>query len=101
MNIVFQNKLGEHVLIELIQNEIPSPILLASYEAPAKYFLYPHSWDRLEYTGLRRYILLNRTVEFPGISPSFEFSTSPYVDDVTGLTLPTTDRRRDFQFVRL
>ena len=73
---------------------------MASYEASAKDFLYPYSWDRLEYTGLRRYVLLNRTVEFPGISPSFEFSTSPSVDDVTGLPLPSTTYRRQTKTVR-
>ena len=62
-------------------------MVLASYEVLAKDFLYPYSWDRIEYTGLRRYVLLNRTIDFPGISPSFEFSTSPSVDDVTGLSL--------------
>ncbi|CAF0814455.1 unnamed protein product [Rotaria sordida] len=83
----------EHVLIELIQKDIPSPILLASYEARAKDFLYPHSSNRIEYTGLRRYVLLARTIDFPGISPCFEFSTTPSIDDITGLTLPTTIRR--------
>ncbi|CAF1426305.1 unnamed protein product [Rotaria magnacalcarata] len=97
---ILQRLEREHVLIELIQNDIPSPILLASFEAPAKTFLYPYSWDRLEYTGLRRYVLLNRTVEFPGISPSFEFSTSPYVDDVTGLTLSTTKIPRELKFTK-
>ncbi len=82
--------LGEHVLIELIQKDFPTPILLANYETTAKDFLYPYSWDRIEYTGLRRYVLLSRTINFPGISPSFEFSTSPSIDDVTGLTLTST-----------
>ncbi|CAF0984038.1 unnamed protein product [Rotaria sp. Silwood1] len=87
----------EHVLIELIQNDIPSPILLASYEIRAKDFLYPYSSNRIEYTGLRRYILLTRTIDFPGISPSFEFSTSPSIVDVTGLTLPTTKTRGEIK----
>jgi len=58
---------------------------LASYETSAKDFLYPYSSDRIQYTGLRRYILLSRTIDFPGISPSFEFSVSPSIDDVTGI----------------
>ncbi|CAF0793374.1 unnamed protein product [Adineta ricciae] len=97
---VIQRLEREHVLIELIQKDFPTPILLASYEASAKDFLYPYSWDRLEYTGLRRYVLLNRTVEFPGISPSFEFSTSPSVDDVTGVPLPSTTYRRQTKTIR-
>ena len=67
---------------------------MASYETTAKEFLYPYSWDRIEYTGSRRYVLLTRTVDFPGISPSFEFSTSPSIDDVTGLSLTSTKRRQ-------
>ncbi|CAF2403414.1 unnamed protein product [Rotaria sp. Silwood2] len=88
----------EHILIELIQNDIPSPILLASYETRAKDFLYPYSSNRIEYTGLRRYVLLTRTIDFPGISPSFEFSTSPSVIDVTGLTLSTTKTHGEIKF---
>jgi hypothetical protein len=91
-------------LIELIQKDIPSPILLASYETTARDFLYPYSSDRIEYTGLRRYVLLSRTIDFPGISPSFEFSTSPSLDDVTGLSLtsPANNRRqaRTVRFLR-
>jgi len=77
--------IGEHVLIELLQSGTPSPVILASYETSAKDFLYPYSSDRIQYTGLRRYILLSRTIDFPGISPSFEFSVSPSIDDVTGI----------------
>jgi hypothetical protein len=92
--------LGEHVLIELIQNDVPSPILLASYETTAKDFLYPYSSDRIEYTGLRRYVLLSRTIDFPGISPSLEFSTSPSIDDVTGISLTSTNNRRQTRTVK-
>jgi hypothetical protein len=67
---------------------------LASYETTAKDFLYPYSWARIEYMGLRRYVLLSRTIDFPGISPSFEFSTSPSIDDVTGLSLTATKNGR-------
>jgi hypothetical protein len=77
--------IGEHVLIELLQSGTSSPVVLASYETSAKDFLYPYSSDRIQYTGLRRYILLSRTIDFPGISPSFEFSVSPSIDDVTGI----------------
>jgi hypothetical protein len=74
---------------------------LASYETTAKEFLYPYSWDRVEYTGLRRYVLLSRTIDFPGISPSFEFSTSPSIDDVTGLSLTSpTNRRQTIKTVK-
>lgn len=92
--------IGEHVLIELIQNDLPTPILLASYEATAREFLYPYSADRVTYTGLRRYVLMTRTIDFPGISPSLEFSTSPSVDDVTGLSLTSTGNRRQTRNVR-
>ena len=84
----------------MIQTDLPTPILLASYETTAKDFLYPYSSDRIEYTGLRRYILLNRTIDFPGISPSLEFSTSPSIDDVTGLSLTTNGYRRQTKTVR-
>ncbi|UJR20723.1 hypothetical protein I4U23_023845 [Adineta vaga] len=97
---VIQRLEREHVLIELIQKDFPTPILLASYEASAKDFLYPYSWDRLEYTGLRRYVLLNRTIEFPGISPSFEFSTSPSIDDVTGVPSSPTNYRGQTKTIR-
>ena len=96
----YLNNVGEHILIELIQNDVPSPILLASYETTAKDFIYPYSSDRIEYAGLRRYVLLTRTVDFPGISPSFEFSTSPSIDDVTGLTLTSTSNRRQTRTVK-
>jgi len=62
-----------------------SPVILASFETSAKDFLYPYSYERVQYTGLRRFILLNRTVDFPGVSPSFEFTVSPSVDDISGL----------------
>jgi len=81
-------------LIELIQTGIPSPVVLASYETSAKEFLYPYSYDRVQYTGLRRYILLSRTVDFPGISPSFEFSVSPSIDDVTGIKRAMKTRKQ-------
>ncbi|CAF0732099.1 unnamed protein product [Adineta steineri] len=74
----------EHVLIELLQSNGSSPILLASYETSAKDFLYPHSWDRIEYTGSRRYVLLSRTIEFPGVSPSFEFTLNPCLNEGSG-----------------
>jgi hypothetical protein len=81
-------------LIELLQTGVSSPIVLASYETSAKDFLYPYSYDRVQYTGLRRYILLSRTVDFPGVSPSFEFSVSPSVDDVTGIKRAMRTRKR-------
>ncbi len=62
---------------------------MASYETSAKDFLYPHSWERIQYTGLRRYVLLSRTIDFPGVSPSFEFTVSPSVDDITGFRKAT------------
>jgi hypothetical protein len=80
-------------LIELLQSAVPSPVLLASYETSAKDFLYPYSYDRVQYTGLRRYILLNRTIDFPGISPSFEFTVSPSIDDVSGIKKATKTRK--------
>ena len=72
---------GEHVLIELLQANGSAPTVLASYETSAKDFLYPYSWDRIQYTGLRRYVLLSRTVDFPGVSPSFEFTVSPSIQE--------------------
>lgn len=91
---------GEHVLIEFIQKDLPSPILLASYETTAREFLYPYSADRVTYMGLRRYVLLTRTIDFPGISPSLEFSTSPSIDDVTGLSITSPSNRRQARTVR-
>jgi hypothetical protein len=85
--------IGEHVLIELLQTGISSPVVLASYETSAKDFLYPYSYDRVQYTGLRRYVLLSRTIDFPGVSPSFEFSVSLSVDDVTGIKRATKARK--------
>ncbi|UJR28900.1 hypothetical protein I4U23_010118 [Adineta vaga] len=79
----------EHVLIELLQANGSSPILLASYETSAKDFLYPHSWERIQYMGLRRYVLLSRTIDFPGVSPSFEFTVSPSIDETRGLRKST------------
>lgn len=58
---------------------------MASYETSAKEFLYPYSAVRIQYTGLRRYIILNRTLEFPGTNPSLEFTVSPSVDDISGI----------------
>lgn len=81
-------------MIELLQTGVSSSVVLASYETSAKEFLYPYSYDRVQYTGLRRYILLNRTIDFPGISPSFEFSVSPSIDDVTGLKRAMKTRKQ-------
>jgi hypothetical protein len=67
---------------------------LANYESSAKDFLYPYSYDRVQYTGLRRYILLNRTIDFPGVSPSFEFSVSPSIDDITGIRKAIKTRKQ-------
>ncbi|CAF0971233.1 unnamed protein product [Adineta ricciae] len=71
----------EHVLVELLQANGSAPTVLASYETSAKDFLYPYSWDRIQYAGLRRYVLLSRTVDFPGVSPSFEFTVSPSIQE--------------------
>ena len=40
-------------------------------------------------------------LSFQGISPSFEFSASPSIDDVTGLPMPPTKFRRQTKTVRL
>lgn len=69
-------------------------MVLARYETSAKDFLYPYSYDRVQYTGLRRYILLNRTIDFPGVSPSLEFSVSPSIDDVTGIRRAMRTRKQ-------
>lgn len=76
-------------------------MVLASYEVVAKDFLYPYLSNPIEYTGLRRYVLLTRTIDFPGISPSFEFSTSPTVDDITGLSLGGKTTGRQARTVRV
>ncbi|CAF3135132.1 unnamed protein product [Rotaria sp. Silwood2] len=83
---IIQRLAREHALFELLQTNVPSPVILASYETSAKDFLYPYSYDRVQYTGLNRYILLSRTVDFPGIAPSLEFTVSPSIDDVTGIS---------------
>ncbi len=59
---------------------------MASYETSAKDFLYPYSTARIQYAGVRRQILLGRTIDFPGVAPSLEFIVSPSVDDATGIT---------------
>ena len=84
-SIIIENYLGEHVLIELLQAHIPSPIILATYETSAKEFLYPYSTSLLQYVGLPRGLLLTRTVDFPGITPSLQITVSPSLVDVTGL----------------
>ncbi|CAF2111466.1 unnamed protein product [Rotaria magnacalcarata] len=81
---IIQRLQREHVLIELLQANGSSSVLLASYETNAKDFLHPYSSDRIQYVGLRRYVVLSRTIDFPGISPSLEFSVSPSVDAMTG-----------------
>lgn len=85
--------LGEHVLIELLESGSSTPVVLASYETSAKDFLYPYSYDRVQYTGLRRFILLNRTINFPGVSPSFEFTVSPSVDEISGIAKATKTKK--------
>jgi len=81
---VLQRLEREHVLIELVQSHVPSSILLANYETSAKDFLYPYSAERIQYVGLRRYLLLSRTIDFPGVSPSFEFTVSPSFIELGG-----------------
>ncbi|CAF4731547.1 unnamed protein product [Rotaria socialis] len=71
---IIQRLQREHVLIELLQANGSSSVLLASYETSAKDFLHPYSSNRIQYVGLRRYVVLSRTIDFPGISPSLEFS---------------------------
>ena len=66
---------------------------MATYETSAKHFLYPYSYDRVQYTGLHRYILLSRTVNFPGVAPSLEFTVSPSIDDVTGIAKSIKTRK--------
>ncbi|CAF0895959.1 unnamed protein product [Rotaria sp. Silwood1] len=82
---IIQRLAREHVLFELLQTNVPTPVILASYERSAKDFLYPYSHDRVQYTGLNRYIILNRTIDFPGITPSLEFTVNASVDDITGI----------------
>ncbi|CAF5182370.1 unnamed protein product, partial [Rotaria sp. Silwood1] len=82
---IIQRLAREHVLFELLQTNVPTPVILASYERSAKDFLYPYSYDRVQYTGLNRYIILSRTIDFPGITPSLEFTVNASVDDITGI----------------
>jgi hypothetical protein len=67
---------------------------LASYETSAKDFLYPHSSERTHYTGGRRHILLSRTIDLSGVSPTLEFMVSLAIDDVTGIISAAKPRRQ-------
>ncbi|CAF3610539.1 unnamed protein product [Rotaria sordida] len=90
---IIQRLEREHILFELLQTNVSSPVILATYETSTKDFLYPYSYDRVQYTGLHRYILLSRTVNFPGAAPSLEFTVSPSIDDVTGIAKSIKTRK--------
>lgn len=81
------------MLIELMQASTPSPVVLATYETSAKEFLYPFSTSRVQHVGLRRNVLLSRTIDFPGVTPSLEFIVSPSVDDVSGIAAAKKTRK--------
>ncbi|XP_013398524.1 spermatogenesis-associated protein 6 [Lingula anatina] len=81
----------EHVLFELIQltDLEQGGTLLASYENNTRDFLYPSPSLAPTYGTQDREVLMERTLEFPGISPKIEFSTKttiketryPYAED--------------------
>ncbi|CAF0802820.1 unnamed protein product [Didymodactylos carnosus] len=89
----------EHILIELVQISVNSSydtVVLASFETSAKEFLYPNSYARPQYHGLKRYVLLSRTIDFPGISPSFEFCTTTSITEITGIEQNTLKSNNTF-----
>lgn len=67
----------ELVIFELLQlsEYCSGAVRLASYSCNAKDFLFPYPSLAPCYASTSREILLNRTIDFPGISPKLEFMT--------------------------
>ncbi|CAH1773724.1 unnamed protein product [Owenia fusiformis] len=94
----------EHVMMELIQvSEYGVGRVLATYEENAREFLYPYPTYGPVYGTTDRELLMERTIDFPGISPKVEFSTKTTIKqtktyyDANNSDLAMTSTDEDFQ----
>ncbi|XP_043555175.1 spermatogenesis-associated protein 6 isoform X4 [Chiloscyllium plagiosum] len=66
---------------ELIQLTPPVGETLAVYEQNTREFLYPGRKLTPSYPGMDRELLMKRSVDFPGIAPRLEFSTTSIIKE--------------------
>ncbi|ELU16178.1 hypothetical protein CAPTEDRAFT_184083 [Capitella teleta] len=85
VNSCFSLLTGMKVLIELIQfsDLYAGGRLLAYYEGSVRDFLYPFPSYSPTYGTTDRELLLERSLDFPGISPKLEFSTKTVIQETS------------------
>ncbi|XP_078417284.1 spermatogenesis-associated protein 6 isoform X3 [Cetorhinus maximus] len=66
---------------ELIQLTPPAGETLAIYEQNTREFLYPGRRLTPSYPGMDRELLMKRSIDFPGIAPRLEFSTTSIIKE--------------------
>ncbi|XP_067893259.1 spermatogenesis-associated protein 6 isoform X3 [Heterodontus francisci] len=66
---------------ELIQLTPPVGETLAIYEQNTREFLYPGHKLTPSYPGMDRELLMKRSIDFPGIAPRLEFSTTSIIKE--------------------
>ncbi|XP_038650228.1 spermatogenesis-associated protein 6 isoform X1 [Scyliorhinus canicula] len=66
---------------ELIQLTPPVGETLAIYEQNTREFLYPGHRLTPSYPGMDRELLMKRSIDFPGIAPRLEFSTTSIIKE--------------------
>lgn len=83
----------ELVVFELLQlsEYCSGAVRLASYSCNAKDFLFPYPSLAPSYVSTSREILLNRTIDFPGISPKLEFITVTNIKESVSPELDALD----------
>ncbi|CAG2212821.1 SPATA6 [Mytilus edulis] len=83
----------ELVIFELLQMSeyCEGAVRLASYSCNAKDFLFPYPSLAPCYASTAKEILLNRTIDFPGISPKLEFITVTNIKESVSPELDALD----------
>ncbi|XP_052066718.1 spermatogenesis-associated protein 6-like isoform X6 [Mytilus californianus] len=83
----------ELVIFELLQlsEYCDGAVRLGSYSCNAKDFLFPYPSLAPCYASTAREILLNRTIDFPGISPKLEFITVTNIKESVSPELDALD----------
>ncbi|XP_069794673.1 spermatogenesis-associated protein 6 isoform X2 [Narcine bancroftii] len=66
---------------ELIQLTLPVGETLSIYEQNTREFLYPGHRLTPSYPGMDRELLMKRAIDFPGIAPRLEFSTTSMIKE--------------------
>ncbi|XP_042190859.1 spermatogenesis-associated protein 6 [Callorhinchus milii] len=80
---------------ELIQLTPPAGETLAVHEENTRDFLYPGPRLTPTYTGSDRELLMKRSINFPGIAPRLEFSTTSIIKECPLNQIEIEDEKQD------